>query len=169
MATKQAKRKTKVFLTPKQKSEIIRLKKKGETIKELAGAYNVAENTIRSICRTSPVCKPRTEVTNAMADEMLELRMAGKSHREIAELMGVGMATVSRHLKKLGDPMKAYGRKKVVEPARIIYHADDGPYLAHPLTDKKGDDFVEGIKLTLGIAAVIGLVLLALGQAGVLS
>ena len=58
----------------------------------------------------------------------------------------------------------------VVGPGgHIIYHADDGPYLAHPLTDKKGDEFMDGLKMTLGVAAVIGLVLLALGQAGVLS
>jgi transposase len=169
MATQtKVKRKTKVFLTPKQKIEIIRLKNKGETVKELAAAYNVSINTIRGICRTTPARKPRTEVTAAMADEMLELRMAGKSHREIANLVGVGMATVSRHLNRLGDPMKAHVGKKVVAPAHIV-HTDDGPYLAHPLTDKKGDDLMEGLKMTLGIAAVIGLVLLALGQAGVLS
>lgn len=168
MATKNVKRKTKVFLTPKQKIEIIRLKNKGETVKELAAAYNVSINTIRSICRTSPVRRTRTEVTAAMADEMLELRIAGKTYQQIADLVGVGHATVSRHINKLGDPMKAHVGKKVVEPAHIV-HTDDGPYLAHPLTDKKGDDFMEGLKLTVGIAAVIGLVLLALGQAGVLS
>ena len=167
MATKNVKRKAKVFLTPKQKSEIIRLKKKGETPKELAAAYNVSVGTIHRVC-AGATRKQRVEVTNAMADEMLELRLAGKTYAEIASLMGLGMATVGRHINRLGDPMKAYGRKKVVEPARII-HTDEGPYLAHPLTDKKGDDFVEGIKLTLGIAAVLGLVLLALGQAGVLS
>ena len=167
-STTKPKRKTKVFLTPKQKIEIIRLKNKGETVKELAAAYNVSINTIRSICRTSPVRKSRTEVTAAMADEMLELRMAGKSQKEIGDLLGLGHATISRHLKKLGDPMKAHAGKKVVEPAHIV-HTDDGPYLAHPLTSKKADDFMEGLKITVGIAAVIGLTLLALSQAGVLS
>jgi len=166
MAIESKKRKTKVFLTPKQKIEIIRLKNKGETVKELAAAYNVSESCIRDVCRSS-VRRPRTEVTAAMADEMLELRMAGKTHAEIAELVGVGMATVSRHLKKLGDPMKAHVGKKAVEPARIV-HTDDGPYLAHPLTSKKADDFMDGLKLTVGIAAIIGLAMFALNQAGVL-
>jgi DNA-binding CsgD family transcriptional regulator len=166
-STTKSKRKTKVFLTPKQRVEVVRLKNKGETVKELAAAYNVSINTIRGICRSS-VRKPRTEVTAAMADEMLELRIAGKTYQQIADLLGIAEATVSRHINKLGDPMKAHVGKKVAEPARII-HTDDGPYLAHPLTDKKGDDLMEGLKITLGIAAVIGLVLLALGQAGVLS
>jgi hypothetical protein len=83
---------------------------------------------------------------------------------------------VARHLKKLGDPLKAkhvatkpiLTKEEVAEltkPVHII-HTDEGPQI--PLVSKKGDDFMDGIKLTLGIAAVLGLFFLALGQAGVL-
>jgi DNA-binding transcriptional ArsR family regulator len=174
MATK-AKRKTKVFLTPKQKSEVIRLKGAGTPIDELAAVYNVHPNTIKSICKGGKTRKPRVLVTSAMADEILELRAAGMTFDKIASMMNIGHATVSRHLKKLGDPLKAkYLENKPLpsakpegthHPAGMIY-TDEGPEL--PPVSKRGDDFMDGIKLTLGIAAVLGLFILALGQAGVL-
>jgi DNA-binding CsgD family transcriptional regulator len=169
--------KKKVFLTKKQKSEIVRLKNKGETVKELAAAYNVSEGTIYSTIKAAPTRKPRTEVTAAMADEMLELRSAGMSMNKIADMMGLGYATVARHLKKLGDPMKAKAvttkpiltKEEVVEltkPDGVMMYTDEGPQV--PMTSKKGDDFMEGIKITFGIAVVLGLFFLFLEQAGVL-
>ena len=160
-------RKAKVFLTAAQKSEIIRLKRKGETAEELAGAYNVAVTTIHNICRNGKHRKTRTEVTAAMADEILELRAAGKSFQQIADLMGLGVSTVGRHLKKLGDPLKAHvgAITPVKKPVHLIY-TDEGTMT--PPTSEKADDYMDGLKLTLGIAAVLALVLLALGQAGVL-
>jgi DNA-binding CsgD family transcriptional regulator len=168
--------KKKVFLTKKQKSEIVRLKNKGETVKELAAAYNVSEGTIYSTIKAAPARKPRTEVTAAMADEMLELRSAGMSMNKIADMMGLGYATVARHLKKLGDPMKVKAvatkpiltKEEVAELTKPVHmiHTDEGPQA--PLVSKKGDDFMEGIKLTLAVAAALALILLAMNQAGVL-
>jgi predicted ArsR family transcriptional regulator len=105
-----------------------------------------------------------------MADEMLELRAAGMTYDKIANMMGIGHATVARHMKKLGDPLKAkYVATKpegALHPAGVVMYTDEGPQV--PLVSKKGDDFMEGIKLTLGIAVALGLFFLALGQAGVL-
>ena len=163
--------KKKVFLTKKQKSEIVRLKNKGETVKELAAAYNVSEGTIYGAIKTAPARKPRKDVTPAMADEMLELRSAGMSLAKIADMVGVGYTTVCRHINKLGDPMKvnvapAKPLLTKQEIAELTSRPNEGPEL--PPVSKKGDDLMEGFKLTLGVAAVLGLVLLALSQAGVL-
>jgi len=162
--------KKKVFLTKKQKSEIVRLKNKGETVKELAAAYNVSEGTIYTTIKAAPARKPRTEVTAAMADEMLELRSAGMSMNKIADMMGLGQATVARHLKKLGDPLKAKAvatkSEGALHPAGVVMYTDEGPQI--PMTSKKGDDFMEGIKLTFGVAVVLGLLFLLLEEVGVL-
>jgi len=168
MATK-AKRKTKVFLTPKQKSEVIRLKGAGTSIEELAAVYNVHQNTIKSICKGKKPRKPRVLVTSAMADEMLELRAAGMTYDKIADMLDIGHATVARHLKKLGDPLKAkYVATKPILTKEEVVELTKPEAPEAPLVSKKGDDFMDGIKLTLGIAAVLGLFFLALGQAGVL-
>ena len=175
MATK-AKRKTKVFLTAQQKSEVIRLKRIGTPIEELAAVYKVHPNTIKSICKGGKTRKPRVIVTPAMADEMLELRAAGMSMNKIAGLMGLGQATVVRHLKKLGDPLKAKAvatkpiltKEEVAELTKPVHmiHTDEGPQI--PLVSKKGGDLMEGFKLTLGIAAILAILMLGLDQAGLL-
>jgi len=160
--------KKKVFLTKKQKSEIVRLKNKGETVKELAAAYNVSEGTIYTTIKAAPARKPRTEVTAAMADEMLELRSAGMSMNKIADMMGLGQATVARHLKKLGDPMKAkaVATKPILTKEEVVELTKPEAPEA-PLVSEKGDDFMDGIKLTLGVAAILGLLVLTMKAAGV--
>ena len=168
---KKSKAKARVFLTPKQKSEIVLQSKKGESVKELAAAYKVSQVTIYRIVNKAPARNPRTVVTTEMADRILELRSDGMSMNKIATTMGLGQATVVRHLRKLGDPMKAKAAtskpvtKPVTKPVHMI-HTDEGPEV--PLVSKKGGDLMEGFKLTLGIAAILFLLMLGLDQAGML-
>ena len=157
------KAKQKVFLTQKQKSEIIRLKNKGESVKDLAAAYNVSQGVIYNTIRVAPTRKPRKLVTPAIADEMLELRAAGLSMHKIAATLDLGNSSVVRHLNKLGDPLKA--KHVGAKPVHMI-HTDEGPEI--PLVSKKGADLMEGFKLTLGIAAILFLLILGLDQAGML-
>ena len=164
---KKSKAKARVFLTPKQKSEIVLQSKKGESVKELAAAYKVSQVTIYRILNKAPARNPRTVVTTEMADRILELRSDGMSMNKIATTMGLGQATVVRHLRKLCDPMKAKAAtsKPVTKPVHMI-HTDEGPQI--PLVSKKGGDLMEGFKLTLGIAAILFLLMLGLDQAGML-
>ena len=173
---KKSKAKARVFLTPKQKSEIVLQSKKGESVKDLAAAYKVSQVTVYRILNKAPARNPRTVVTTEMADRILELRSDGMSMNKIATTMGLGQATVVRHLRKLGDPMKAKAvatkpiltKEEVAELTKPVHmiHTDEGPEI--PLVSKKGGDLMEGFKLTLGIAAILFLLMLGLDQAGML-
>jgi len=224
--------KKRVYLTKEQRVEMIRLYGKGETLKELAKAFNVSYGTAKGVCaNTANKKRARATVTDTTRKEVIDLRKAGKSYEDIAALTGVSRATVTRIVTAAG--MKGRAKKKVAYSGGVVYlpqtarglvealawkdeepkdtiiralaalslkeqedetfwrtnegilereeidallkpdsgaviHTDDGPYLAHPLVSKKGDDLMEGFKLTLGITALLALLVLTLNQAGVL-
>jgi len=223
--------KKRVYLTKEQRVEMIRLYGKGETLKELAKAFNVSYGTAKGVCaNTANKKRARATVTDTTRKEVIDLRKAGKSYEDIAALTGVSRATVTRIVTAAG--MKGRAKKKVAYSGGVVYlpqtarglvealawkdeepkdtiiralaalslkdqedetfwrtnegilereeidallsksndgdmiYTDEGPQV--PLVSKKGDDLMEGIKLTLGITALLALLVLTLNQAGVL-
>jgi len=223
--------KKRVYLTKEQRVEMIRLYGKGETLKELAKAFNVSYGTAKGVCaNTANKKRARATVTDTTRKEVIDLRKAGKSYEDIAALTGISRATVNRIVTAAG--MKGRAKKKVAYSGGVVYlpqtarglvealawkdeepkdtiiralaalslkdqedetfwrtnegilereeidallsksndgdmiYTDEGPQV--PLVSKKGDDLMEGIKLTLGITALLALLVLTLNQAGVL-
>jgi len=223
--------KKRVYLTKEQRVEMIRLYGKGETLKELAKAFNVSYGTAKGVCaNTANKKRARATVTDTTRKEVIDLRKAGKSYEDIAALTGISRATVNRIVTAAG--MKGRAKKKVAYSGGVVYlpqtarglvealawkdeepkdtiiralaalslkdqedetfwrtnegilereeidallsksndgdmiYTDEGPEI--PLVSKKGDDLMEGFKLTLGITALLALLVLTLNQAGVL-
>ena len=171
-------------LTDAQRKEIVDLRKAGKSIADIAALMGVSPTTAGRVSRSAGI-KTKAEKEMAYSGGAVHLP---QTMRELINALALQdeepKHTIFRALSALAVKEQAEQTFERTNEGRLeqeeidallkpdsgaVIHTDDGPYLAHPLVDKKGDDFVEGIKLTLGIAAVIGLVLLALGQAGVLS
>jgi len=93
-------------LTREKKCQIAALGAKGKTVEEIAQTAGLEVETVREFLsgRESSEKKPlfggNKKITTKTIAKINELRQQGKTHKEIADELGIGTATVSRYLHK---------------------------------------------------------------------
>lgn len=93
-------------LTREKKCQIAALGAKGKTVEEIAQTAGVDVETVREFFsgRESSEKKPlfggNKKITTKTIAKINELRQQGKTHKEIADELGIGTATVNRYLHK---------------------------------------------------------------------
>lgn len=156
--------------------EIMALRASGKTYKEIEAMTGVSHGSICRVIKekgdpspTRPHFKGHyvylPDTTYAYLDGLRYSDDNGDEADPDVVMRALKALATSTPEQEFSDLTKEGRREKSFHPAGMIY-TDEGPQI--PLVSKKGDDFMDGIKLTLGIAAVLGLFFLALGQAGVL-
>lgn len=93
-------------LTREKKCQIAALGAKGKTVEEIAQTAGIDVETVREFLsgRESSEKKPlfggNKKITTKTIAKINELRQQGKTHKEIADKLGIGTATVNRYLHK---------------------------------------------------------------------
>lgn len=94
------------MLTQQQKCQVAALGAKGKTVEEIAQTTGLEVETVREFlsARESGEKKPlfggNKKIATKTIAKINELRQQGKTHKEIADELGIGTATVSRYLHK---------------------------------------------------------------------
>ena len=94
------------MLTQQQKCQVAALGAKGKTVEEIAQTAGLEVETVREFlsARESSEKKPlfggNKKITTKTIAKINELRQQGKTHKEIADELGIGTATVNRYLHK---------------------------------------------------------------------
>ena len=93
-------------MTQQQKCQVAALGAKGKTVEEIAQTAGLEVETVREFlsARESSEKKPlfggNKKISTKTIAKINELRQQGKTHKEIADELGIGTATVSRYLHK---------------------------------------------------------------------
>jgi hypothetical protein len=93
-------------LTREKKCQVAALGAKGKTVEEIAQTAGIEVETVREFLsgRESSEKKPlfggNKKITTKTIAKINELRSQGKTHKEIADELGIGTATVNRYLHK---------------------------------------------------------------------
>lgn len=92
-------------LTREKKCQIAALGAKGKTVEEIAQTAGIDVETVREFlsARSSekkPLFGGNKKITTKTIAKINELRQQGKTHKEIADELGIGTATVNRYLHK---------------------------------------------------------------------
>lgn len=92
-------------LTREKKCQIAALGAKGKTVEEIAQTAGIDVETVREFlsARSSekkPLFGGNKKITTKTIAKINELRQQGKTHKEIADKLGIGTATVNRYLHK---------------------------------------------------------------------
>ena len=92
-------------LTREKKCQIAALGAKGMTVEEIAQTAGIDVETVREFlsARSSerkPLFGGNKKITTKTIAKINELRQQGKTHKEIADELGIGTATVNRYLHK---------------------------------------------------------------------
>jgi len=166
------KRRVMVKVTPVIAEEIMALRATGKSYKDIEAMTGVSHVSVCRVVKENGDPSPTRphfkghyvylpDTTYAYLDGLRYSDDNGEEADPDVVMRALKALATSTPDKEFADLTKEGHREK----AHMIY-TDEGPQA--PLVSKKGDDFMDGVKLTLGVAAVLGLLLLALSQAGVL-
>lgn len=161
-------------ITKEQRTMIISLRKTGKTYKEIAEATGVSQGTVVRYTRDVKPTKAATKKSAAKkksADKSAGLMYVPVSVRALISALATPhekpMDTVLRGLRLLAEKDEQEINDLNALPV-VSKEESDALREEYPAVTDTAADYMEGVKLTFGIAVLIGLVLLTLNQAGVL-
>jgi transcriptional regulator with XRE-family HTH domain len=161
-------------ITKEQRTMIISLRKTGKTYKEIADATGVSQGTVVRYTRDVKPTKAATKKSAAKkksADKSAGLMYVPVSVRALISALATPhekpMDTVLRGLRLLAEKDEQEINDLNALPV-VSKEESDALREEYPAVTDTAADYMEGVKLTFGIAVLIGLVLLTLNQAGVL-
>jgi transcriptional regulator with XRE-family HTH domain len=161
-------------ITKEQRTMIISLRKTGKTYKEIADATGVSQGTVVRYTRDVKPTKAATKKSAAKkksADKSAGLMYVPVSVRALISALATPhekpMDTVLRGLRLLAEKDEQEINDLNALPV-VSKEESDALREEYPAVTDTAADYMEGVKLTFGIAVLIGLVLLTLNAAGVL-
>jgi transcriptional regulator with XRE-family HTH domain len=162
-------------ITKEQRTMIISLRKTGKTYKEIAEATGVSQGTVvrytRDVKPTKSAETKKATAKKKSADKSAGLMYVPVSVRALISALATPhekpMDTVLRGLRLLAEKDEQEINDLNALPV-VSKEESDALREEYPAVTDTAVDYMEGVKLTFGIAVLIGLVLLTLNQAGVL-
>jgi len=176
----RGKAKTRAVITPAIRQEVVDLRNAGKTYAEIAELVGMARSTVWRVL--SEHSDNISKLKKAKVKPVAPTKSGGKSIYLPASIYALANAlrqtdepdasVVTRALKNMAYNMTDDDFSRTAEGELEKYELEQERFLEErrrQVETTQAKDVMDGFKITLGIAAVIGLLLLALNQAGVLS